>query len=92
MKIIATPNIDLTLQFSINEKEARALDALAGYGDDAFLKMFYTELGSYYMEKHESGMREFLKTVRDKIPLYLSKIDKAREIFIEQSGVAKQAG
>jgi hypothetical protein len=43
-KITTRPNVNLDLTFTINESEARALDALAGYGDDSFIKAFK----SYY--------------------------------------------
>ena len=42
-EIIGRPNVDLRLTFSINESEARALDALAGYGDDAFVRVHRIE-------------------------------------------------
>lgn len=80
-KIVQRANVDLNLTFTVNESEARALDALAGYGDDAFVKAFYQLLGKAYMERHESGMRSFLKAVRDEVPLILCRVDKARDAF-----------
>lgn len=67
----------------ISESEARALDALAGYGDDAFIKQFYEHLGKHYMEPHEKGLRLFLKTIREGsgIGSVLSRMDDARQVF-----------
>lgn len=80
-KIFTAPKVDLVLTFTINESEARALDALAGYGDDAFIKAFYELLGKAYMENHEAGLRLFLKDVRTFLPGYLSQLDNARKAF-----------
>lgn len=80
-KITERPTISLQVDFTVTESEARALDGLAGYGDDAFVKVFYHHLGKAYMEKHEQGLRLFLKSVRDFIPPLLSRVDEAREMF-----------
>jgi hypothetical protein len=63
-KIVGKPRIDIEFTFTVNEAEARALEALAGYGDDAFIGMFYDKLGASYLKPHEAGMREFLKSIR----------------------------
>jgi hypothetical protein len=75
------PTVSLTMRIKISESEARALEALAGYGDDAFVKAFYEKLGESYMKKHETGLRSFLKSIREFMPGYLSRADKARETF-----------
>lgn len=80
-KIVALPVVEVTTQFTVTEAELRALEALAGYGDDAFIKMFYKDLGECYLRKHEAGLREFLKSIRTIAMPILSKADKAREIF-----------
>lgn len=80
-KIVATPVVEVTTQFTVTEAELRALEALAGYGDDAFIKMFYKDLGSTYMQPYEAGLREFLKSIRTIATPILHKADKAREIF-----------
>ncbi len=53
-QITEHPTITLEASFKVTEAELRALDALAGYGDDAFIKMFYTDLGEHYMKPHEA--------------------------------------
>lgn len=78
-KIIGKGNVGLRLFFEVDEIEARALDALSGYGDDAFIKVFYEHLGKSYMQKHEDGLRSFLKSIRDFVPGELSKVDEARK-------------
>lgn len=80
-EIIGRPNVNLDLTIRINEAEARALDDLVGYGDDAFIKVFYEKLGKCYMEKHEAGLRSFLSSIRKFLPSELSKLDSARQAF-----------
>jgi len=85
-KIAARSQIDLVFQFTINEEEARALEDLAGYGTDAFIRVFNKELGKAYMEKHEEGLRSFLDSVQKILPKALGAIDSARKIFSENLG------
>lgn len=79
--ITAKPTVTVSATFTVNEAELRALDALAGYGDDAFIKMFYKDLGSTYMKPHEAGLREFLKSIRSIAGGIISRTDAARKAF-----------
>ena len=47
MKIEGRPKLELEMTIRLNESEARALDALAGYGDDSFVKAFYSLLPTW---------------------------------------------
>ena len=82
-KIISETKIDFQLNISLNESEARAIDALVGYGDDPFIEKFYTFFGKHYMQSHEQGLREFFKSIRSIVPTELAKVDKARKSFKE---------
>ncbi len=82
-KCSASPTIGVTVTFTVNEDEARALDALAWYSTDEFIKWFYENLGSYYMKPHEDGMRSFLDTIRSEVCPALRRVDKARKVFEE---------
>jgi hypothetical protein len=79
--IVSKPRIELRLTIALTEDEARALDALAGYGDDEFIKAFYEVLGKAYMEPHEAGLRLFLSTIREEMPRQLARVDEARKLF-----------
>lgn len=57
-------NISAELTLTISEEELRALDALAGYGDDAFIKAFYQVMGQSYLQPYERGLRTFLASIR----------------------------
>lgn len=65
----------------MTEGELRALDALAGYGDDAFVKMFYDNLGKSYMQPYEKDLRLFLKSIRSVASPVLERAKKARAVF-----------
>lgn len=80
-KIIGRPRVELVLDFELSESEARALEAMAGYGDDAFIKVFYDKLGKHYMRDHEVGLRSLLKSARQQIPPILYRADEARQAF-----------
>lgn len=79
--LAAKPVLDVTTTFTVSEGELRALDALAGYGDDAFIKMFYKELGTTYMKPHEADLRHFLKSVRALAGPILSNVNAARKVM-----------
>ena len=84
MKVTANLHVNLAIGFTVTEDEARALDAMVGYGDDAFIKVFYEKLGKAYMEKHEDGLRSFFASVRHHVPGFLSRADAAREAFYDR--------
>lgn len=80
-KIATHAEIELRLGIELNEAEARALDALVGYGADSFIKVFYEHLGEHYMKPHEKGLRSLFKSITETVPQYLKRVDDAREAF-----------
>ncbi len=78
-KLTVRPKLDVEIHFVVNEIEARALDALAGYDTDAFIKAFYEHLGQHYMRDHEAGLRTFLETIRGVVAGGLNQVDEARK-------------
>ncbi len=72
-----------TLTFSVtltlDEAQARALDALVGYGIDPFLKVFYEKLGRHYMEPFELGLRSLFKAIDEQVEPELHRIKCARK-------------
>lgn len=55
--------IDTVATISLNGDELSALDALAGYGVDEFIELFYKHMGEHYLKPHENGLRSFLNSV-----------------------------
>lgn len=80
-QLVEIPKVEVTTQFTVTEGELRALDALAGYGDDVFTKMFYEKCGQHYLKPYEKDLREFLKSVRSLATPILNRTDEARKAF-----------
>lgn len=80
-KITLKPQLDVQIHLTLNEAEARALDALIGYGDDAFFKAFAEKLGEHYMKPHEQACRQFFKEARPLLIGALAQLDAARSVF-----------
>ena len=82
-QIVELPVVSVTTKFTVTEGELRALVALAGYGDTAFIDMFYKHCGKTYLQPYEKDLREFLKSVRELASPILSRADNARKAFKE---------
>lgn len=79
--IVSNPEIKVSCTFTVSEQEMRALDALAGYGDEAFIKTFYEKMGTAYLKPHEQGLREFLKSIRSVVAPSINQIDNVRKFI-----------
>jgi hypothetical protein len=75
------PTMQLNVTLALTEPEARALDALVGYGVDPFLKAFYEKMGRAYLEPHESGLRTLFESVRQTVPGILNRAKEANQVF-----------
>ena len=80
-RLTQRPRIELNVNLQLNESEIRALDALVGYGDKAFLKAFYAQLGEAYLKPHEAGLVSLFATVRENLPRILKRQDAAKKAF-----------
>jgi hypothetical protein len=80
-EIIGHPKVELMVTLALTETEARAFEALAGYGDDNFIKAFYERLGEHYLRPHEKGLRSLFKSVQNTLPGVLARADRARKVF-----------
>lgn len=78
--------INFEAEFTLTEVEMRALDALVGYGDDAFLEVFGKKLGEAYMRDHKEGLKSFFKSVRDIVLPALHNVDEARQVLKDKYG------
>lgn len=75
--------LDCTIQLNLNEGQARALEAICGYGPDSFVKWFYKNCGTHYLKPHEQAMRDLFAVVMKELPGHLNKLDKARAALRE---------
>lgn len=67
-------------KITISECAGRALDALVGYGDDAFLKHFKEKLGESYIRDHEEGLKEFFAQVRAEVLPRIHLVEELRKM------------
>lgn len=72
-------NVSITATITLTEGQLRALDAMAGYGADAFLRAFYVKLGQHYMKPFERDLRELFKGIERDVPPALRGIEDARK-------------
>lgn len=72
MGIHTRVEVTLCATVELNEAELGALDALAGYGVEQFLEVFY-------LQPHEAGLRSLLAKVRAEVPGALRKVHDARK-------------
>ena len=83
-KVIGHGEINGEVTLVLNESEARALDAIVGYGAEPFLKAFYEHLGKAYLQPYERGLRSLFESVRTgdgSVSLFLTKLQDARAVF-----------
>lgn len=70
---------------TLSEEEAGALDAIAGYGADSFLEVFYAKLGKAYLEPYEKGLRSLFNSVHGdhscNVASFLRRSKDARDIM-----------
>ena len=78
-KLETKATIETWMTLRISECEARALDALAGYGTKNFLDCFYKHMGRHYLEPHEQGIVTLFKCIQKELPTQLYRAKKARE-------------
>lgn len=81
MSVFTNVTIGVSVTLKLDEAQARALDAIVGYGDKAFLEVFYKHLGKAYLEPHERGLIALFDNIRHSVPNALWQVDGAREVL-----------
>lgn len=75
------PKLEVEVVMRLSEAEVRALEALAGYGTDGFLEVFYKHMGKHYLQPHESGLRSLFEGVKEHLPPIMARTNDARRAF-----------
>lgn len=84
IKTVSKVDVDCKVHLILSEEEARALEAICGYGPDRFVQWFYKNLGKHYLQPHEKAMRSLFDTVRSALPSQLRKVDNIKK-FIQEN-------
>lgn len=84
-KIDAKAKVDVSfsINFNLTIGEAKALDAIVGYGVEPFLEVFYRSMGRAYLQPHESEMKKLFERVKAELPKEIRKIDTAESAIKE---------
>ena len=83
MKSKCSIKVTYTVNLELTETEARALEAMVGYGTQSFLDTFY-KMGTYYMKPYESGIFTLFESVKNQIRPSLYKVDCAKKAINEE--------
>ena len=79
LQLVKKHNTKITLKFecslSLNESQSRAMKALACYGIDSFLEVFYDKMGKSYLEPHEEGLRSLFEEINEQLTPDFQTID-----------------
>ena len=84
-KLTTTPTVSLELQLTISEGEARALDAIIGYGSEAFIRVFKEHLGSCYIEPYEKHVISLFNSLQPILSSAIHQADEARKLLARQN-------
>jgi hypothetical protein len=85
-KVESRVTMSFETTITLTEDECGALDALVGYGDEAFLKAFGEKLGEAYMRRHTDGLKSFFRAVRNHVVPALATMQKTRDT-VERAGL-----
>ncbi len=88
-KLTQRPTIELNVGLQLTEIETKALYALAGYGIESFLKVFYAQMGTHYLEPHEAGLRSLFATIVTDLPPIINRMNAAKTAFALQDPVIR---
>lgn len=78
----ASATVEGRVTLHLTEVEAAALEAITGYGVEAFLKVFYPKLGEVYLRPHEAGVKSLFATINRDVPHALRRFKAARLAFM----------
>jgi hypothetical protein len=79
MEYEVKPVINFTVEMKLTENEARALGAIALYGVEPFLKVFYTNMGSCYLKPTEKDFRELFGKIGCSLCSSITQIDEMKK-------------
>lgn len=72
-------SVKITAKIELTEGQLRALDALAGYGADAFFRAFYVKLGTAYMKPFERDLRDLFRMIQADVKPALAEVKSIRQ-------------
>ncbi len=80
-RMFTKPVVSMTVAMRLTEAELAALNAIAGYGVEPFLSVFYEKMGRAYLEPHEAGLRTLFACIQNETNGLLRQAADARDAF-----------
>ena len=77
--IQSTIVIDSDVWIKFTAKEALLLSDIAGYGAEAFLKVFKEKLGKHYIEQHEEAIFPLFDKLFQELRFHHGKLERVKE-------------
>jgi len=78
MQTVVKTKVEFKVYLELTEAEARAFEAIIGYGWEPFATFFYKSLGSYYLKPYEKAAKSLFSQRQD-IIYQLYNIDQVRK-------------
>lgn len=87
-EVVQKPSMEFSVNIQLTENEARAWDAIVGYGWDAFIQVFEEKLGKHYIRPYKADAERMFKETRTVIGQQLYGIEQVRKAIkaINQQG------
>lgn len=87
-EVVQKPSMEFHINIQLTEGEARAWDAIVGYGWDVFIQVFEEKLGKHYIAPYKREAEQMFKETRTTIGQQLYGIEQARKAIkaINQTG------
>lgn len=76
--------VEFKVNLELTENEARAFEALIGYGFKPFIEMFYKHMGKHYLQPYEKACENLFEQ-RQNINYQLYNIETAKKALSEIS-------
>lgn len=71
--------VEFKLNLELTENEARAWDAIVGYGFEAFIRVFKEKLGSHYISPYKKECKKMFEDTRQELAFQLHAIDEVKK-------------
>jgi hypothetical protein len=84
MKAEIKTQVSFSVKVELTEREVMALDALAGYGHEAFLKVFYKHLGIHYIRPFEKDLIQLFEKIKELRPAIHEIKEARKKLGLEQ--------
>lgn len=78
-EVVQKPSMEFAVNIQLTEGEARAWDAIVGYGWEAFISVFEEKLGKHYIAPYKVDAKRMFEQTRSTIGMQLHGIEAAKK-------------